>query len=141
MAITQCLTNAFMYDILTGADLTTDTLKVALYNTNANLGPNTNAYTSSNEISGTGYTTGGQNISNVTVTQVQSGAYVDFDDTSWSNASFSAAAALIYNASNSNRSIAVIDFGGVQTVTVNTFTIQWPAPGLQSSIITLRTII
>jgi hypothetical protein len=112
--IQQGLTNSFKQEMLqAGQNLVTDTLRMALYTAFSDVGPTTAIYTTANEVSGTGYTAGGEIVTGAIVSvDVQSGTvYVDFDDVSWPGASFTARGALIYNASQGNKSIAVLDFG------------------------------
>ena len=151
MAITQSMTNSFKVDILSGgmnfnttnralSSNTQDTFKMALYTAStASLDATTTVYTTTGEITGTGYSPGGNTLT-VSQVPVSSGtptttAYINFSNTSWSSASFSADGALIYNSSNSNHSVAVLNFGGTKTVTSGTFTIQFPTAGTGSSII------
>lgn len=124
--IFQTLTLSFKEQILKGEhDLLTDTLKMALYTSNASLNENTTAYSVTHEVLGGGYTAGGNVLTNVTINALNSVVYVDFDDVVWNPASFTAAGALIYNFSKSNKSIAVLSFGGDKTAT-NSFTVQIP---------------
>lgn len=106
--------------------LSTGTLKMALYTANANLGAGTLIYTTDNEVVGTGYTAGGNTLTNVTVLTSDTTAYLDFDDVVWNPAVFTARGALIYNTSLSNLAVAVLDFGADKTTTT-TFTVQTPA--------------
>ena len=129
MAISQAITVSFKQDLMSpGGNLEAQTLKCALYDNTATLNENTAAYTTANEISasGTNYTTGGATLTNVTVTVDGTTAIFDCDNVSFANATISAQAALIYNANNSNSSIAVLDFGGVKTSTNGTFELQFP---------------
>jgi len=105
-------------------DLTTDTIKIALYTADANLNADTTVYTASNEASGGNYVAGGSTLSPVSVSSSGTTAYVDFPDVSWTGA-ITARCALIYNASKGNKSIAVLDFGSDKTST-NTFLITMP---------------
>jgi hypothetical protein len=128
MAIVQGQTNSFKQQLYLGAhNLLTNTLKMALYTGNATLNQNTNLYTTTNEVVGTGYTAGGQILTGVTVTldRANNTAYVNFNNVVWTPAAFTARCALIYNATSSNFSIAVIDFGSDKTCT-NTFTVTMP---------------
>jgi len=111
-----------------GGNLEAQTLKCALYDNTATLNQNTAAYITANEISdsGTNYTIGGATLTNVTITTDGTTAIFDADNVSFANATISAQAALIYNANNSNSSIAVLDFGGVKTSTNGTFELQFP---------------
>jgi len=106
--------------------LSTGTLKMALYTANASLGAGTLIYTTDNEVVGTGYTAGGNTLTNVTVLTSDTTAYLDFDDVVWNPAVFTARGALIYNTSLSNLAVAVLDFGADKTTTT-TFTVQTPA--------------
>ena len=133
--IFQSLTLSFKEQILKGEhDLLTDVLKLALYTSNADLNEDTTAYSASNEVSGTGYTAGGEVVTNVTISALNSVVYVDFDDVVWNPASFVAAGALLYNSSKSNKSIAVLSFGGDKTAT-NSFTVQIPANTSSSALL------
>jgi hypothetical protein len=127
MTIAQCMTTSFKGDLPLGIQaLTTDTLKMALYTGFANLNADTTAYTTSNEITGTGYTAGGQVITGVTVSTSNNSAYISFNNVVWNPAAFTARCALIYNTSKSNKSIAVLDFGADKTAT-SSFTVSLPA--------------
>lgn len=114
MPIQQGQTLSFRSDIVQGdQDLSANTLKMALYDGFATLGPTTTAYTTENEVEGTGYTAGGNTLTGVTISTDSSTntVYIDFNNVSWPGASFTARGALIYNSSQSNKSIAVLDFG------------------------------
>ena len=127
MAIQQTLTTSFKQQILLGEhDLETDTLKLALFTAFATLGPDTTVYDTSYEVVGTGYTAGGNILTGVSINTSANGVvYVDFANSVWNPASFTARGGLIYNASKSNKSIAVLDFGADKTCS-NTFTVQMP---------------
>ena len=130
MAITQAMATSFKSEILQeGHNLASDTIKIALYSSSATLGATTTAYTTSNEITGTGYTAGGVTLTNQTVATSGTTAYFDADDPTWTSASFTARGALIYNSTNSDKAIAVLDFGGDFTVSSGTFRIVFPAAG------------
>ena len=129
MAISQAITVSFKQDLMSpGGNLEAQTLKCALYDNTATLNQNTTAYITANEIStsGTNYTTGGATLTNVAISTDGTTAIFDADNVSFANATISAQAALIYNANNSNSSIAVLDFGGVKTSTNGTFELQFP---------------
>lgn len=135
MAFDQTLTTSFKREILLGVhDLETDTIKMALFLATADLGADTTVYTTTGETSGTGYTAGGNVLTGVTVLTSGTTAYVDFADPSWNPAAFTARGALIYNASKSNKAIAVLDFGSDKTATT-TFTVQMPANTATSALI------
>jgi hypothetical protein len=124
--IVQGMTTSFKGELPLGIQaLTTDTLKMALYTGNANLNLDTTVYSTANEITGTGYTAGGQTITGVTVATSGTTAYISFNNVVWNPAAFTTRCALIYNASKANRSIAVLDFGADKTTTT-TFTVQLP---------------
>lgn len=134
MAIEQTMTTQAKQTALTY--LTTGVIKMALYTAEANLGPSTLVYTTSNEVVGTGYTAGGKTLTGVTVTISGTTAYVDFDDVEWNPAGFTARAALIYNSSIGDTALAVLDFGSDKTA-VNTFRVQMPANTATSALIRL----
>ena len=137
MAITQAVCNSFKQELLQGLhDLDGHTLKLALYTSSATLGPTTTAFSTTNESSGTNYTSGGATIANVAVAVSGTVAYVDFDDVSFSSATINdAAGALIYNSSASDRAIAVIDFGSTKSVSAGTLTISLPSASASTALI------
>ena len=138
MAILQALCNSFKEEVLEGTHvLLTDTLKIALYSSAATLGKGTTAYSTSNEVSGTGYTAGGNTLSGVTVVLDGDIAIVDFTDPTWTTSTITARGALIYNSSKANRAIAVINFGQDISSTGGTFTIALPAATAAKAIIGL----
>lgn len=128
MAIEQGLTTSFKQGMLQGQqDLSSDTLKMALYTAFSDIGPNTTAYTATNEVTGTGYVAGGQIMSGVTIGTATNGTvYVNFNNVVWTPAAFTARGALIYNVTQGNASVAVLDFGADKTCS-NTFTVAMPA--------------
>ena len=129
MAISQAITVTFKQDLMSpGGNLESQTLKCALYDNTASLDQNTAAYTAANEVSdsGTNYVIGGETLTNVVISTDGTTAIFDADNVSWANATISAQAALIYNFTNSNSAIAVLDFGGVKTSTNGTFELQFP---------------
>jgi hypothetical protein len=107
-------------------DLDTDVLKMALYTATADLSQATTVYTPTDEVVGTGYLAGGLPITGAQVLLSGTTAYVTFDNPVWAGASFVCRGALIYNASEADRAIAVIDFGADKTAS-GTFTVQLPA--------------
>ena len=130
MAIQQGLTNSFKQEMLqAGQNLATDTLKMALYTAFSDIGPETTAYTTSNEVTGTGYTAGGELVTGAAIsTDTQTGTvYVNFDNVSWPGANFTARGALIYNVTQANKSVAVLDFGSDKTFTSTNNTVTMPA--------------
>jgi|TARA_E500000305_G_C3945534_1_gene199634 hypothetical protein len=144
MAITSAVCNSFKQEVLVGTHnftaTTGHTFKIALFTSSASLGAGTTAYSTSNEItnsSGTAYQPGGASLTSVTPTLDSSTAVCDFNDVSFSSASFTANGALIYNDTQSDKAVAVIAFGGDKTVSSGTFTIQFPAADATNAIIRL----
>lgn len=149
MAITQAMCTSFKIDILSGNQNfnttnvartvnTQDTFKIALYTSSATLDATTTAYSATNEVTGTGYTAGGNTLSvSVVPTNGGSGttAYLSFSNTSWTTATITARGALIYNATNSNKAVCVLDFGADKTSTAGTFQINFPTADASNAII------
>jgi len=126
MSIVQTQTTSFKKELYQAIhDLSTDTIKIALYTGNADLNADTTVYSATNEVSGTGYTAGGQVMTGVAISSSGYVAYANWDNVSWT-AALTARCALIYNASKGNKSVAVLDFGSDKTSTT-TFTITMPA--------------
>ena len=127
MSIIQTQTTSFKAQLYQGIhDLTTDVIKIALYTANANLNEDTTVYSSTNEVANTGtYVAGGAQLTPITVNTSGYTAYVGFPNISWTGA-ITARCALIYNVTQGNKSIAVLDFGSDKT-SVGTFTITMPA--------------
>ncbi len=115
-------------------NLLTDTIKLALYTSSATLDENTTVYSVTNQVVGTGYSAGGVVLTGVTINTANNVVYVDFNDAVWNPASFTAAGGLIYNASKSNKSIAVLSFGADKIAT-NTFTVQMPTNSSSSALL------
>jgi len=137
MTIYQGLTTSFKVDILNGRqNIASDTLKMSLYTAYATLNEDTTAYISDNEITGTGYTVGGNQLSNVTIQSGSNTVFVSFDNLTWNPAQFTTRGALIYNATKSNASIAVLDFGSDKIQAGNnTFTVVFPPDTASSALI------
>jgi hypothetical protein len=132
-SIVQTQTTSFKKELYEAVhNLATDTLKIALYTASADLNEATTVYSSTNEVSGGGYTQGGVIMTGVTISSSGYTAYVDFADVVF-NASVTARCALIYNSSKANRSIAVLDFGSDKTST--NFTITMPSNNATSALI------
>jgi len=127
MAIVQTQTTSFKAQLYQGIhDLTTDVIKIALYTANANLNEDTTVYSSTNEVPNTGtYSAGGAQLTPITVSSSGYTAFVGFPNISW-NGAITARCALIYNSTQGNKSVAVLDFGSDKT-SVGTFTITMPA--------------
>ncbi len=148
MAISQTLATSFKVELLDGihnfgvgvirASTAADTFKIALYSTLATLGSTTTVYTTQDEVTGTSYVAGGNTlvISQVpTSTSAETVAWLNFANSSWTTASFSAGGALIYNSTQGNKAVAVLNFGGTKTATVQTFTVTFPASTSDAAII------
>ena len=127
MAIVQTQTTSFKAQLYQGIhDLTTDVIKIALYTANANLNEDTTVYSSTNEVANTGtYSAGGAQLTPITIGTSGYTAFVGFPNISWTGA-ITARCALIYNSTQGNKSVAVLDFGSDKT-SVGTFTITMPA--------------
>lgn len=135
MAIEQSLCSSFKQQLLLAEhNFSTNTFKIALYTASANLTSSTTVYSTSGEVVATGYTAGGQALTGVTVSLTGTTAYVDFNDVTWTSPSLTARAALIYNATNGNKAVAVLDFGSDKTAT-GTFTVQMPTNDASSALI------
>jgi hypothetical protein len=141
MAITQAMATSFKVDILDGtfdfSSGTSQVFKIALYTSAATLGAGSVAYSVTNEVSGTGYTAGGNTLT-ISANPASSGttAFLDFADTTWSTATITARGALIYLANGgTNPAVAVLDFGSDKTSTSGDFTIVFPAADASNAII------
>lgn len=139
--IVQTQTTSFKAELYEAIhNLLTDTIKIALYTAEATLDSSTLAYTTSNEVTGTGYSAGGLVLTGASISTSGYVAYVNFANALWSPASFTARCALIYNESKNNpstgtgRSIAVLDFGSDKTAT-GTFLITMPTNTATSALI------
>ncbi len=112
-----------------------NTFKIALYTSSATLGASTTAYSSSNEITGTGYTAGGETLTSVSPTTSGTTAYVDFADVTWANSTITANGALIYNANSSNAAVVTLAFGSDKSSSNGDFTIVFPTANATDAII------
>ena len=144
MAITSAICTSFKVELLKGVHnftaTTGNTFKIALFDSDATLGASTTAFSTSEEItntSGTAYTSGGATLTSVTPVASSTTAVCDFDDVSFTSASFTANGALIYNSSASNVAVCAIAFGSDKTATNGTFTIQFPTADATNAIIRL----
>ena len=153
MAISQALCTSFKQEILQGIHNLTNgsgggtstttgsgnTFKIALFTSSASLGAGTTAYSTSNEVSGTNYSAGGNTLTNVTPTTSSTTALTDFADTTWSSSTITARGALIYNSSttagSANRAVLVLNFSSDKTSTAGDFTITFPAADSSNAII------
>ncbi|HXE59668.1 MAG TPA: hypothetical protein VN607_03140 [Gemmatimonadaceae bacterium] len=130
---TSAFTDQAKQDFLNGVHQPTDVYKIALYTAAAANDKTLTAYTATNEISGAGYAAGGIALTGFTVGISGDTAYITWStNPSWPSATFTAASAVIYNSTRSNKALAVIDFGGSFSVTGGTFTVQLPAAGLSA---------
>ena len=146
MTINQAVCASFKQELLAGDhDIDNDTINLALYTSSATLNGNTTAYATANEVGASGtYAAGGATLTSPTIgltktSATASTAFVDFANVSFTSATISAQAALIYNrsSSNTNAAIAVLDFGAVKTSTNGTFTISFPTNDASSAILRL----
>jgi hypothetical protein len=139
MAITTAMCTSFKQEVLEALhDFNVSggsTFKIALYTSAADLGAATTVYSSTNEVTGTGYTAGGNTLTNIDPTTSGTTAFADFADTTWTDATITAAGALIYNSSQSNRAVAVLSFGGDKTSTNGDFVVQFPVADASNAII------
>ena len=142
MAITTALCNSFKEELLGGVhDLDTDTIKIALIKDTptGTYNKSTTNYSDvtgdSDEVTGTGYTAGGNTLTSPVISLDGDTAIVDFADTTWSTATISADGCILYNSSASNAAIAVIDFGGTVTSTAGDFTVSFPTADASNAII------
>jgi hypothetical protein len=134
MAITTAVCNSYKQEILEGVHASADTYKIALFTSSATLGAATTAYASTNEVSGAGYTAGGETLTGFSSGLANGVAYITFADATWSNATITARGCLIYNSSKSNKAVAAFDFGGDITSTSGTFTVDLPVAGANALI-------
>jgi len=146
MAITTAMCTSFKKELLEGKHdfnaTSGDTFKIALFTSSATLGASTTNYSSSNEVSGTGYTAGGNTLTNVDPTSNGTTAFTDFADTTWSSATITANGALIYNTttdagSGTTNAVCALAFGGDKTSTNGDFVIQFPTADASNAIIRL----
>jgi hypothetical protein len=139
MAISQAMCTSFKQELLEAVhnfkNSGGDTFKIALYTSSASLGAGTTAYTTSNEVSGTGYTAGGNTLTRVDPSSSGTTALTDFADSTWSSATITARGALIYNDTDSDKAVAVLDFGADKISSGGDFTIQFPAADASNAII------
>ena len=146
MAITQGLCTSFKVQMLNAehafgttvvrASTTPDVFKIALYTSAADLGPNTTVYTTSGEVpNGSGYTTGGKTLTSTQPSSSEGVAYLDFSDAVWNASSITARGALIYNSTQGNKAVAVLNFGADRQSSSGDFIVQFPANNAGNAII------
>ena len=144
MAITQAMCTSFKVALLDGemdfSSDTSQTFKIALYTSSATLSAATTAYATTNEVSGTNYTAGGNTLT-ISAAPASSGttAFLDFADTTWTDATITARGALIYKSGGGDPAVAVLDFGGDKTSTAGDFTVQVPAADATNAIVRIAT--
>ncbi len=132
------LCTSFKKEVLEGLhdfNVGANTYKLALYDNNASFTAATTVYTTSNEVSGTGYSAGGGTLTNIDPTTSGTTAFIDFADLTFSTATITARGALIYNSTNGNRTVCVLDFGGDKTSTAGDFTIVFPTADASTAIV------
>jgi len=139
MAITQAMCTSFKKELLEGThdfkNSGGSTFKLALFTSSATLGAATTAYATTNEVSGTGYSAGGNTLTRVDPSTSGTTAFTDFADTTFSTATITANGALIYNSSASDKAVIVLAFGGDKTSTAGDFTVQFPTADASNAII------
>ena len=142
MAITTAMCTSFKQELLGGThDLDTDTFKLALIKATpaGTYGAATTNYSdvtgNSDEASGTGYSAGGQELDGAAISADGTTAIVDFTDEVFSNVTTSADGCIIYNSSQSNKAICVIDFGGTVSATAGDLTIEFPTADASTAVI------
>jgi len=139
MAISTAMCTSFKQELLVGTHNFTATsgnsFKLALYTSSASLGAGTTAYTTSNEVSGTGYTAAGAALTSVTPTTSSTTAFCDFSDLTFSSSTITANGALIYNDTQSDKAVCALAFGGDKTSTAGDFTITFPTADASNAII------
>ena len=139
MAITSILTTSFKKELLEAVHNFSasggNSFKLALYTSSATLGATTTAFTTTGQSSGTNYTSGGSALTNIAPTSSGTTGFCDFSDLTFSTATVTARGCMIYNDTNSDKSVATIDFGGDKTSTAGDFTIVFPAAAASTAII------
>jgi len=140
MAISQAMCTSFKVEILKGVHnftaSTGNTFKLALYTSSASLGAATTAYTTSNEVSGTGYTAKGGTLTSVTPVASSTTAIGDFADLTFSSATITANGAMIFNeTATGDPSVLILAFGGDKSSSAGDFTIQFPTANATDAII------
>lgn len=140
MAITQAVANSFKGELLTATHnftaATGNVFKLALYTSAATLSSATTVYANTNEVANSGqYVTGGGVLTNVSPVVSSGVAFIDFADISFTGVTLTAAGALIYNTSATNKAVCVLSFGSDKTATSGTFTIQFPADTTSAAIL------
>ena len=143
MAISQALCTSFkqqLFEATHDFNVGGDVFKIALYTSSATIGAGTTAYTTTDEVVGVGYTAGGNTLTNVGTFASGTTAFIDFDNTTWANATITAAGAMIYNTTPStgsytNPAVAVFNFGGNKVSTDGDFSIIFPTADAYNAVI------
>ena len=139
MAITQAMCTSFKKELLEGVHNFLlsggDTFKIALFTSSASLDATTTAYATTNEVSGAGYSAGGNTLTRIDPATSGTTAFTDFANTTWSSATITARGAVIYNSTDSDKAVAVLDFGSDKSSSTGDFTIQFPTADASSAII------
>ena len=139
MAITQAMCTSFKKELLTAThNFATggNAFKMSLYTSSATMGATTTAYSTSQEVANSGsYAAGGGTLTKVEPTSSGTTGFTDFADFSFTTATITARGALIYNDTNSDKAVCVLDFGGDKSSSSGTFTIQFPAADASNAII------
>ena len=138
MAIAQAMCTAFKQELMLGTHnfaTNGNAFKLALYTSSATLGATTTAFTTTGQASGTNYTSGGGTLTKVAPTSSGTTGFTDFSDLTFNTATITARGCMIYNDTNSDKSVATIDFGGDKTSTAGDFTIVFPAAAASTAII------
>ena len=147
MAITQAMATSFKTELLNGIHAfgttvvrgatTADTFKLALYTSSATLDSTNTAYTATNEASGTNYVAGGEALTAVAPTSSGTTAILDFNDLTFSSVTITARGCMIYNSTQSNKCVCVLDFGSDKSASAGDFTIIFPSADASNAIIRL----
>jgi len=144
MAITTAMCSSFKQEVLQGKHSFESSgghsFKIALFTSSASLDATTTDYSTSNEVTGSGYTAGGEDLTNNGVSLSGTTAFVDFADVTWSSATITANGALIYNTttdggSGTTEAVAVLAFGGDKTSTNGDFVVQFPTADASNAVI------
>lgn len=141
MPITTAVCTSFKVDLCRAifdfTSSTGDTFNVALFTSAADLGEATSAYSTTNEVSGTGYTAGGAVLSSVTPVAVGTTAVLDFADITFPSSTITSGGCMIYNFTDSGRSVSIHSFGGDESSSNGNFTLEFPVAGATTSVVRL----
>lgn len=136
MAITAGVCESYLQEIVAGTHTSADTYKIALYTSAATLSADTTTYTTSGEITGSGYTMGGATLTGFSVTKDVDTVILDWTtDPTWPTSTITARGALVYNSSKAGKAVAVLDFGADVSSTNDTFTVVFPVPAAATGLI------